>query len=179
MSYAGRNTKDYSDDWDAFERGLKLKSTLDLTYYARNLISSACRVEGNDDFANALYDKLTRRASLVNAEISRRGVDRAPRTTMEERKRKCDELAAQLENLQPASPPPGPSTGARFDDPPIPTRITPLIPVPRTRTPSPPPVSLRTDERLEEEEDETTQPYTPPAYKKFKLGEQSFEGEDK
>lgn len=178
MAYNGRNNKDYSDDWEAFERGLKSKSTLDLTYYARNLISSACRVEGNDDFANALYDKLTRRASLVNAEISRRGVDRAPRTTMEERKRKCDELAAQLDKFSPASPTPSPSTGARHDDPPIPTRITPLIPVPRTRTPSPPPFSLRTDERLEEE-DENTQPYTPPALKKFKLGEQSFEGEDK
>src|SRR5690349_24566223 len=156
MSYPPR-TKDYSDDWEAFERGLKSRTTLDLTYYARNLISSACRVEGNDDFANALYDKLTRRASLVNAELSRRGTTSAPRTTMEDRKRKCAELIAQLESLPSTDPAPAPSTGARHTDPPIPTRITPLVPVPH-RTPSPP-RRLLSNERLDEDED--TIPYSP------------------
>lgn len=167
-------TKDYSDDWVEFERGLKSRTTLDLTYYAKNLISCACRIDGHDDTANALYDKLTRRASLVNAELLRRGVGRAPDVPDEQRKRKLAELQAEFEKATGNSTP-TPSTGASYNDPPIPTRPTPLVAAP-VRPPSPPRQELFAfNERVEEEEDEEdTQPMSP--YKKFKV---SFEEEDK
>lgn len=171
-------SKDYSDDWADFEARLKSRTTLDLTYYARNLISSASRIEGHDDTANALYDKLTRRASLVNAELLRRGVGRAPDVPDEQRKRKIAELEEQLKKATGDGAPP-PSTGAKHDDPPIPSRPTPLVPAP-VRAPSPPRQELFAfNERVEEEDEEDTQPlnYTPPSpYKKFRV---SFEEEDK
>lgn len=153
--------KDYSDDWEAFVAGLKSKSTLDLTYYARNLVSSASRIDGDDDFANALFEKLTRRARLVNNELAKRGTYNAPKSTPDERKRRLAELNAQLpaEAQVPLA-----STGASYLDAPIPTRPTPMVN----------PSHLACSERLEEDED--TLPYTPPALKKFKV---SFEEEDK
>lgn len=175
MAYQQRLTKDYSDDWDAFTAGLKSKSTLDLTYYARNLVTSAARVEGDDDFANALFEKLTKRARLVNAELKSRGSYNAPKSTPEERKRRIAELSRDLPpDVQAALPPAsvGAGTGARYDDPPIPTRITPLVPTPGGAFRRSPPVDLRTDERLEEEED--TQPDYP-ALKKYKI---NFEQEE-
>lgn len=182
MSYhsdQNRLHKDYSDDWDAFVHNLKSKSTLDLTYYARNLVSAATRVEGEDDFANALFEKLTRRARLVNTELKQRGTYNAPRTTPDERKRRIAELSRDLPPDVQATLPAGSvgtSTGATYRDPPIPTRITPLVPTPggafRRSPPSPDP--LGTDERLSEDED--TEPLSP--YKKFKKDEEQ-QGEDK
>lgn len=172
-------TKDYSDDWEAFERGLKTRTTLDLTYYARNLISCASNITGHDDTANALYDKLTRRASLVNKELATRGVGRAPDVPDEQRKRKVAQLEEEFSRITGATQP-TPSTGAKHDDPPIPTRPVPLVPT-TVRPATPPRQELFAfNERVEEEEDEEdTQPlnYTPPSpYKKFKV---SFEEEDK
>lgn len=170
-------TKDYSDNWDEFERGLKSRTTLDLTYYARNLISCASRIDGHDDTANALYDKLTRRASLVNKELATRGVGRAPDVPDEQRKRKVAELEAEFKRLT-GDTQPSPSTGASHDDPPIPTRPVPLVPT-SVRAPSPPRQELFAFNERVEEEEEDTQPlnYTPPSpYKKFKV---SFEEEDK
>ena len=161
MYSAQNRTKDYSDDWDAFTRGLKAKSTLDLTYYARNLVSSAARIDGDDDFANALFEKLTKRARLCNEELARRGTYNAPKSTMAERKRRIEELTAQLPVESQA---PAPSTGATYRDGPIPSRPSPLVP---SFTPSPN-GHLYTDERLEEEEEEE------PEMKKFKV---SFEEE--
>jgi hypothetical protein len=163
MSSFGRNTKDYTDDWEAFTNGLKAKSTLDLTYYARNLVNAAARIDGDDDFANALFEKLTKRARLCNEELRRRSAYNAPKTTLEDRKRKVDELRAMLPNDSGVDTP---SSGATYLDRPIPTRITPLA---STSTPSP----LSCPEDLEKEED--TQEYNHSQYKKFRL---DFEKEE-
>lgn len=161
--------KDYSDDWEAFVHNLRSKSTLDLTYYARNLVSAASRVEGDDDFANALFEKLTRRAKLVNTELKNRGTYNAPKSTPDERKRRIEELSRDLPADVQATIPAATSTGARYNDPPIPTRITPLVPTPGGGVST---FSLRTDERLSDDED--TQPLSP-ALKKYRV---DFEQEE-
>lgn len=172
MSQPNYRGKDYSDDWEQFERGLKAKSTLDLTYYARNLVTAAGRVEGHDDFANGLFEKLCKRARLVNKELAARGTYNAPKSTAEDRKRRVEELLQEYKKVSGDDQVAAPSSGARYDDPPIPTRVTPLV----QATPSPP-FSLRTDERLSEE-DEDTEPYNH-VPKKFKLFRDDEEGQDK
>ena len=171
MSQPNYRSKDYSDDWDAFERGLKGRTTLDLTYYARNLVTSANRVEGTDDFANALFEKLLRRCKLVNAELKRRGLASAPKSSAEDRKRRVHELLNEYKAATGDGEPTPFSPGARHDDPPIPTRVTPLV---STSLPVSSPESLRTDERLSESEEEEGDAETLHVPKKFRL----FQEED-
>lgn len=163
MSQPNYRGKDYSDDWEQFERNLRAKSTFDLTYYARNLVTSVSRIEGNDDYANGLFEKLCKRIKLVNQELARRGTYNAPKSTPAERKRRLEELVQEYKAVSGDDQVVAPSSGARHDDPPIPTRVSPLV----QNRPSPP-FSLRTDERLSEEEEEDTEPYEH-VPKKFKL----------
>lgn len=165
-NYTRQLNKDYTDDWEQFKAGLTKRTLTDLHQYARNLVVSSGRIEGNDDYANSLYDKLTHRASLVLAEIRSRPA--VPVTTLIDRKRRVDELTAQLDQLAPPATPP-PSDGARFDDPPIPTRITPLVVNAPPRPASPDP--LECEEEVDDDED--TEPLSP--YKRFKV---DFEQEE-
>lgn len=173
MAFSAR-TKDYSDDWDAFAAGLKTRTTLDLTYYARNLVRAASRIEGEDDLANALFEKLTRRCRLVNEELHTRKAYAVPKTSMAERKRTLDELNAQLPALQAEGTVErvGPSDGARYDDPPIPSRPTALVPKPGTTT------TLATTEELSPEEDDSSTEEILSPYKRFKINFENHE-EDK
>lgn len=136
-----QRSKDYSDDWFEFKAGLRNRKTLDLHSYLRNTVNCAARITGHDSAANALFEKLTRRAELIKKELE----DREAMATHEplnndDRKRKLDDLYGFLGKREP-----GESDGARYDDPPIPTRptplagspsaIRPLVPTPRKRSP--------------------------------------------
>jgi len=141
-----RRGKDYSDDPAAFQHGLKGRSTLDLTKYLTNLLTCASRITGTDDYANGLFEKLHERAFFVKQELDKRkqtgGGIPAHFTPVEERKRKLDVLYEGLNTVQ------RPQDGARYDDPPIPTRlhplsassaaIRPLIPTPPAKRTPPP-----------------------------------------
>jgi len=116
--------KDYSDDIVAFQYGLKKKSTLDLQRYLPNLINKAAQITGDDEFANALFEKLHERAFFVKQELDRRAPT-ADKTTLAERKRKLDELYSGGRYQE------GPyEEGACDGDPPIESRPTPLAPKP-------------------------------------------------
>jgi len=162
MAYQGR-TKDYSDDWDAFSASLKSRTTLDLTYYARNLVRAAIRIEGEDDFATALWCKLTKRCRLVNEELHTRKAYAVPKVSVEQRKRTIAELLKGIPGEETSSEglvEPVVRDGARYDDPPIPSKPTPLVPSAGTVS------TLTTTETLEDEED-TEENLSP--YKRFRI----------
>ncbi|SRR6266571_9535125 len=143
-----RRGKDYSDDPAAYQHNLKARSTLDLTKYLTNTLNCASRITGTDDYANSLFEKLHERAFFIKQELDIRkqtgGGLPTTFTPAEERKRKLDVLYAGLSTTA------RPSDGARYDDPPIPTRLTrlsassaairPLIPVPPPKRFTPPPL---------------------------------------
>jgi hypothetical protein len=141
-----RQGKDYSDDPAAYQHGLKARSTLDLTKYLTNTLNCASRITGTDDYANSLFEKLHERAFFIKQELDKRkqtgGGIPTHFTPAEERKRKLDVLYAGLSTTA------RPSDGARYDDPPIPTRVSnlhaasaairPLIPTPPAKRTPPP-----------------------------------------
>lgn len=125
MSQTTPLKKDYSRDFEAFAEGLKARSISDLVSYQRNLISSLGRITGDDAYAQDIFVTLSTRARLIKEELDRRPSIPIPPQL---RKRRIDELTDHLNNYEAATQ--GKAKGARYDDPPIPTKVTPHAPAP-------------------------------------------------